>query len=114
MDIEEETVHNQPVFQPGLNESSECDEQCDTCEVRIPKSCQSCGMPMNSPADYGGGNEENSCCVHCTQPDGTLKSYDEIYEGMVFMYINKRNMDRADAESAAKNYLAMMPAWTGR
>jgi hypothetical protein len=68
---------------------------------------------MNNPGDFGGGNEECDYCVHCTSPDGTLKSYDEIYEGLVFMYINSRDMEKADAEQAAKDYMAMMPEWAG-
>ena len=105
-------MDDEKIYKADCEELAECDDNCDTCEVRIPKSCQSCGMPMNSPADFGGGDEENSYCIHCTHPDGKLKSYDEIYEGMVFMYINKRNMERPEAERVARDYMAMMPAWT--
>jgi hypothetical protein len=107
-------VDKEQNYRPGMDELTECDESCDSCEVRITRNCQSCGMPMNSPADFGGGDEENNYCVHCTHPDGKLKSYDEIYEGMVSMYLKTRNMERADAEKAARNYMGMMPAWAGR
>jgi len=40
------------------------------------KTCMSCGMPMTKPEDFGGGNPDNLCCVHCSNPDGILKSYD--------------------------------------
>ena len=91
----------------------DCNESCESCDACL-SLCQSCGMPMNSPADFGGGDEENNYCVHCTHPDGELKSYDEIYEGMIFMYIKTRYMERADAEQAARDYMGMMPAWAGR
>ncbi|MGD9142375.1 MAG: zinc ribbon domain-containing protein [Dehalococcoidia bacterium] len=106
-------VGNEQLYRPEPDGFDECDESCDTCEVRITRNCQSCGMPMNNPGDFGGGNEENDYCVHCTNADGTLKSYDEIYEGLVFMYINSRNMEKEDAEQAAREYMAMMPAWAG-
>ncbi len=99
--------------EPSFKELIKSDEECENCEVQVTNCCQSCGMPMNNPADYGGGNEENNYCVHCTHPDGTLKTYDEIFEGLVFMYIKTRNMARADAEPAARDYMAMMPAWAG-
>jgi hypothetical protein len=107
-------VEKEQYYRIDVDELTECDENCESCEVRITRNCQSCGMPMNSPVDFGGGDEENNFCVHCTHPDGTLKSYDEIYEAMVSMYIKKRSMERADAEQAARNYMDMMPAWTGR
>lgn len=107
-------MDNEQVLNPDLNKSTECDENCDACELHTTQNCQSCGMPMNNPGDYGGGDEENSYCVHCTHPDGTLKSYDEIYEGLVFMYVKNRSMERTGAEQAARDYMAFMPAWAGR
>lgn len=76
------------------------------------KSCMSCGMPMAKPEDFGGGNEENIYCVHCANPDGTLKSREEVFEGMVGFMMMSQNMDREQAEIAAKEYMAKMPAWS--
>jgi uncharacterized glyoxalase superfamily protein PhnB len=78
------------------------------------KSCMSCGMPMTKPEDFGGGNPENLYCVYCSKPDGSLKSYEEVFEGMVNFMMMSQKMDRKTAESAAKERMSRMPAWSGR
>ena len=95
----------------GLIES---EEECDSCEVKSTNICQSCGMPMNAAADYGGENKENTCCVHCCQPDGSLKSYDEVLRGMASLFMRTRSMDKGRAEQAARDYMATLPAWVGK
>ena len=81
---------------------------------RAVKSCMSCGMPMAKPEDFGGGNPENLYCVQCSKPDGSLKSYEEVFEGMVNFMMISQKLDRKTAESAAKVHMAVMPAWSGR
>jgi uncharacterized glyoxalase superfamily protein PhnB len=81
---------------------------------RAVKSCMSCGMPMAKPEDFGGVNPENLYCVHCSKPDGSLKSYEEVFEGMVNFMVTVQKLDRKTAESAAKVHMAVMPAWSGR
>lgn len=87
-------------------------EVCESCEVPVTANCQSCGMPMMSPGDYGGGDTENNYCAHCCHPDGSLKSYEEVLEGMVGLMMNTQGLDRAAAEGAAREYLSTMPAWS--
>jgi uncharacterized glyoxalase superfamily protein PhnB len=77
------------------------------------KSCMSCGMPMAKPEDFGGVNPENLYCVHCSNPDGSLKSYKEVFEGMVNFMVSSQKMDRKTAESAAREHISRMPAWSG-
>ena len=77
------------------------------------KNCMSCGMPMTKPEDFGGGNPANIYCVHCSNPDGSLKSHDEVFEGVVNFMMMTQNMDREIAESAAKEHMPKMPAWSG-
>lgn len=76
--------------------------------------CLNCGMPMAKPEDFGGGNPDNIYCVHCSNSDGNLKSRDEVYEGMVNFMMTTRNMDRTTAETAAREHMAKMPAWSGK
>ena len=78
------------------------------------KNCMSCGMPMTKPEDFGGGNLANIYCVHCSKPDGSLKSYEEVFEGMVNFMMTSQKMDRKTAETAAKEYMSKMPAWGGK
>ncbi|MFC2003616.1 VOC family protein [Chloroflexota bacterium] len=77
------------------------------------KNCMSCGMPMTKLEDFGGGNPANIYCTHCSNPDGSLKSYDEVLNGMVNFMMMSQNMDRETAEREAKEYMAKMPAWSG-
>jgi uncharacterized glyoxalase superfamily protein PhnB len=78
------------------------------------KSCLSCGMPMTKLEDFGGGNPENLYCVYCSNSDGSLKSREEVFKGMVNFMMMSQKMDRKTAESAAKERMARMPAWSGR
>jgi uncharacterized glyoxalase superfamily protein PhnB len=78
------------------------------------KNCLSCGMPMTKPEEFGGGNPSNIYCVHCSKPDGSLKSREEVFAGMVGFMMASQNMDRKTAEVAAKEYMAKMPAWSGQ
>jgi uncharacterized glyoxalase superfamily protein PhnB len=78
------------------------------------KACMSCGMPMTKPEDFGGGNPENLYCVYCSNPDGSLKSYKEVFEGMVNFMMMSQKMDRKTAESAAKERMVKMPAWSDK
>ena len=78
------------------------------------KNCLSCGMPMTKPEDFGGENSENIYCVHCANPDGNLKSYDEVFRGMVNFTMMFQKMDEETAVKAIKALLAKMPAWEGR
>jgi uncharacterized glyoxalase superfamily protein PhnB len=78
------------------------------------KSCMSCGMHMTKLEDFGGGNPENLYCVYCSKPDGSLKSYKEVFEGMVNFRMMSQKMDRKTAESAVKERMAKMPAWSSR
>lgn len=85
---------------------------CESCDIPITANCQSCGMPMSSPESFGGGNPENKYCVHCSNPDGSLKSYDDVLNGMVNFMMKSQNMDGETAESAAREYISKMPAWS--
>ena len=76
------------------------------------RNCMSCGMPMTKSEDFGGGNPANLYCVHCSNPDGSLKSYDEALRGMTEFMMMSQNMEREAAENAAREYLSRMPAWS--
>jgi uncharacterized glyoxalase superfamily protein PhnB len=82
--------------------------------ARAVKACMSCGMPMTKIEDFGGGNPENLYCVYCSSPDGSLKSREEVFEGMVKFMMGSQKLDRKAAESAAEVHMAVMPAWSGR
>lgn len=72
----------------------------------------SCGMPMTRSEEFGGGNPDNLYCVYCSHPDGSLKSRKEVFEGMVNFMMKSQEMDRETAESAARDRMSRMPAWS--
>ena len=78
------------------------------------KACMSCGMPMTRLEDFGGGNPENLHCVYCSNADGSLKGREEVFQGMVNFMMMSQKMDKATAESAVKERMARMPAWSDR
>ena len=78
------------------------------------KACMSCGMPMTKLEDFGGVNPENLYCVYCSNPDGSLKSHKEVFQGMVNFMMTSQKIDRETAESAAKERMSRMPAWSGK
>lgn len=78
-------------------------------------ACQSCGSPMPTAKEHGGGDEKNPYCRVCTDRAGALLPYDEVHKHMVeqrYMKVNK--MPRKGAEDAATKALSVMPAWKGR
>lgn len=73
------------------------------------ESCQSCGMPLTD-AKTG-----QMYCDYCTDENGRLKSYDEVFEGCVSgFFMGMQKMERPAAEAAATEMLAKMPAWACR
>jgi hypothetical protein len=43
-----------------------------------------------------------------------LKSYEEMLAGMTAFMMKMRGLDEAAAAAAARDYMATMPAWSGR
>lgn len=78
------------------------------------KLCESCGMPMKSAEDFGGGQLDNAYCVHCTDEAGNLKPYDEILENMKGFAVKTMGISEAEALQMAKEGMAKLPAWQGR
>lgn len=77
--------------------------------------CESCGRPMMSSSDRGGGRADNPYCRHCTDARGALKSYSEVLETLVVRdFMGTNGMARAQAEVAARNAMMYMPAWKGQ
>ncbi len=77
------------------------------------KSCGSCGMPMRSTADFGGGDIGNKYCVKCADESGRLKSYDEVLASMSDFVIRTMGVSAQEASKMAKENMAKMPAWSG-
>ena len=75
------------------------------------QSCNSCGMPFAKSEDHALGNPQNEYCVYCTREDGTLKSYEEIWQGMTDYLVRSQGIETKAAQLIAKETLQNLPAW---
>ncbi|MDR2707592.1 MAG: AraC family transcriptional regulator [Nitrososphaerota archaeon] len=75
------------------------------------KNCVACGMPMNVSSDFAMNDETRNYCVHCARSDGTMKSFDEIKEGMTNFIIQTQGLSREAAENAALLVMKNLPTW---
>lgn len=73
--------------------------------------CISCGMPMTKPEEFGGGNTKNNYCVYCARPDGSMKSRQQVLEGMTAFIVRTQGIDVEAARAAAQGLMAKQPAW---
>jgi len=76
--------------------------------------CESCGMPMSAPEEFGGGDTANRYCTHCCNADGTLQTYEERLAGMTGFMMSTQGLSEEGAREAARAYMAEMPAWRDR
>jgi len=74
-------------------------------------NCESCGMPLATAADHGGGDESIPYCVHCSTETGQLQPFEERFERMTQWAMRTDGLDRATAEARTRDYMRGMPAW---
>ncbi len=77
-------------------------------------TCISCGMPMRTDEEHGGGDANATHCHHCSAPDGTMKSYDDVLAGMSRFMIDSQGVDADAARKMAAGMMAKLPAWKDR
>jgi hypothetical protein len=77
-------------------------------------TCISCGMPMRTADDHAGKLLSNAFCHHCARPDASMKSYDEVLDGMIGFLKRTQGVDDAVARETARGMLATRPAWRDR
>jgi hypothetical protein len=68
-------------------------------------------MPMLKEQDFGGGDINNKYCKYCTNEDGKLKSYEEIFNGMVNFAMKNMDISEDKAKEHVAENMAKMPAW---
>lgn len=78
--------------------------------------CQSCGMPMGKPSEYGtneDGSQNFKFCMHCfqkgvfTQPNITKE---EMIKGCVGIMV-RYGMSEADAKDKMEHIIPMLERW---
>jgi hypothetical protein len=77
-------------------------------------SCDSCGMPLEKPADYALGDVTRPYCSYCTDARGQLLSYEQVLETNTRYYVESQGISAAAAQRMAEALLADKPAWRGR
>ena len=77
-------------------------------------TCIACGMPMQTPDQFAGGDTSKDYCVHCAHPDGRMRSYDETLEGMTQFMVRSQGLAEAPAREAVVQMMARLPAWADR
>lgn len=75
------------------------------------KHCVSCGMPLEKPEDFAIADISKDHCTYCSNPDGTLKTYEQVLEGLTGLIMSRDGLSETDARSAAKGIMASLPAW---
>ena len=78
------------------------------------RTCISCGMPIRSAKDSPAGHPDKPYCTHCSNRDGTMKSYDDVLSGMTEFIIRGQGLDETVARKMATEMMARQPAWSGR
>ena len=78
---------------------------------KMEKACESCGMPMKTTEEHGGGDINNPYCKYCTDAEGKLKSMEEVREGMIQFYMKSQGKSREEAEKFVDAHMCKMPAW---
>ncbi|MCL2172713.1 MAG: zinc ribbon domain-containing protein [Nitrososphaerota archaeon] len=75
------------------------------------KVCIACGMPMNAKNDYSMGDENKNYCVHCTNANGSMQTFEEKKESMTNFIVKTQNLSREAAENVALSMMKKLPAW---
>jgi len=78
------------------------------------KYCNACGMPLEKKEDFALGDENSDFCVYCTNSDGSVKSYEELFEGAVQFFMKQLDNDRKVAEKFTRKAVSQLPYWQGK
>jgi len=89
-------------------------------DIMEEKICQSCGMPMKKPDDFGteeNGNQNTDYCCHCWE-DGTFSEWanDMTLESMIefnvkFCLEHEIHKTLEEAEKACKEFYPKLKRW---
>ena len=77
------------------------------------QSCISCGMPIRTEAEAAVEDNDKSYCQHCSNDDGTMKSYEDVLGGITQFMIRTQGLDESAASKLAAEMMSGLPAWSG-
>lgn len=73
--------------------------------------CLSCGMPLQNKKDSKLGKDGKVYCIYCLNPDGSLKSFEEILEGSAHHLAESQGLNPDSAREVASKMLRSLPLW---
>lgn len=73
--------------------------------------CISCGMPIRCAEEAAAGDLNKPYCHLCALPDGTMKSFEEVHDGMTRFIIRSQGLDENVAADMARRMMIKLPAW---
>jgi len=68
-------------------------------------------MPMNAPADFGGGKTDNLYCRYCTDATGNLLPKEVVRQNMIQFYTQTVGKTSEEAMVEVDKIMGTMPAW---
>ena len=101
-------VKKKLIEEHGLNEEAAEEALLKTIK---PVICQSCGMPMKKPEEFGGGDTNSKYCKYCCNEDGSLKSREEVRKNMIKWVMDNKGAPKKEAQKAVDELMNKMPAW---
>ncbi|MFH0873530.1 MAG: zinc ribbon domain-containing protein [Candidatus Komeilibacteria bacterium] len=80
----------------------------------MPQHCESCGMPLEKKEDFAGSDESAKFCLYCVNPDGSVKSCEEVFAGGVQYFLSQIGNDQEMAEKITRKNMSQQPYWQGK
>lgn len=68
-------------------------------------------MPLIDPADCPNGDIASPSCIHCTDPNGHIKTCEEIFESGVQFFIHTTGLSRDIATRIVRRNMRELPYW---
>jgi hypothetical protein len=78
------------------------------------KTCEACGMPLNKKEDFSMNDENAKFCAYCVNPDGGVKSCEEIFNGGVGYFLKTLGGEKSMAEKITRKNMSQQPYWRGK
>ena len=73
--------------------------------------CNTCSMPLVKKEDFAQGNENAKFCAYCVNPDGRVKSGEEIFKGGVEFFLKTLGGEKSLAERITRKNMSQLPYW---
>lgn len=73
--------------------------------------CISCGMPQAEAERHGVAHPDRDYCGYCSQEDGSMKSYAEVFAGFTRFWMQDQGVSEDEAQMQVRAMMRALPAW---